>query len=70
MKRDINTVNDWDFERIIMCHGVRFVYLVVLWLIHIVLQDVIEKDGKAAWKEAYGVRAWRIYGMGFLHREG
>ncbi|ESK96306.1 hypothetical protein Moror_7092 [Moniliophthora roreri MCA 2997] len=36
MKRDVKTVADWDFERLIPCHG-----------------DVIEKDGKKAWIEAY-----------------
>ncbi|OSX63613.1 hypothetical protein POSPLADRAFT_1169083 [Postia placenta MAD-698-R-SB12] len=36
MKRDVRTVANWDFDRIIPCHG-----------------DVIEKDGNAAWREAY-----------------
>jgi len=36
MKRDATTVANWDFDRIIPCHG-----------------DVIEKDGKKAWREAY-----------------
>jgi len=36
MKHDAQTVAQWDFERVIMCHG-----------------DVIEKDGNAAWREAY-----------------
>jgi hypothetical protein len=36
MKRDAATVANWDFERIIPCHG-----------------DVIEKDGKKAWRDAY-----------------
>ncbi|EPS95076.1 hypothetical protein FOMPIDRAFT_1133127 [Fomitopsis schrenkii] len=36
MKRDVKTVANWDFDRIIPCHG-----------------DVIEKDGKKAWCEAY-----------------
>ncbi|KAF9069487.1 hypothetical protein BDP27DRAFT_1420942 [Rhodocollybia butyracea] len=37
MRRDAKKVHDdWDFDRIIMCHG-----------------DVIESDGKKAWKEAY-----------------
>ncbi|KAJ6616436.1 hypothetical protein B0H10DRAFT_2036995 [Mycena sp. CBHHK59/15] len=37
MKRDVKTVADWNFSRIIPCHG-----------------DVIEKDGKKAWLDAYG----------------
>jgi len=36
MKRDATTVANWDFERIIPCHG-----------------DVIEKEGKKAWRDAY-----------------
>jgi len=36
MKRDVKTVAEWDFERIIPCHG-----------------DVIEKDGKKAWRELF-----------------
>lgn len=36
MKRDAKTVDEWDFERIIPCHG-----------------DVIENDGKKAWRAAY-----------------
>ncbi|KAK0232161.1 hypothetical protein EDD85DRAFT_102099 [Armillaria nabsnona] len=36
MKKAANTVNGWDFHRIIPCHG-----------------DVIEKDAKQAWKDAY-----------------
>ncbi|KAK0482378.1 hypothetical protein IW261DRAFT_1467486 [Armillaria novae-zelandiae] len=36
MKKAANTVDGWNFERIIPCHG-----------------DVIEKDAKQAWKDAY-----------------
>ncbi|PBK80535.1 hypothetical protein ARMGADRAFT_1056159 [Armillaria gallica] len=36
MKKAANTVDGWDFQRIIPCHG-----------------DVIEKDAKQAWKDAY-----------------
>ncbi|KII91274.1 hypothetical protein PLICRDRAFT_173152 [Plicaturopsis crispa FD-325 SS-3] len=36
MRCDAKTVANWDFDRIIPCHG-----------------DVIENDGKKAWKEAY-----------------
>jgi len=36
MKRDATTIANWDFERIIPCHG-----------------DVIEKEGKKAWRQAY-----------------
>ncbi|KAK0443727.1 hypothetical protein EV421DRAFT_507661 [Armillaria borealis] len=36
MKKTANTVDGWDFQRIIPCHG-----------------DVIEKDAKQAWKDAY-----------------
>ncbi|KAG8941816.1 hypothetical protein FRC03_003933 [Tulasnella sp. 419] len=36
MRKHSKIVADWDFDKIIMCHG-----------------DVIEKDGKAAWREAY-----------------
>ncbi|KAJ8519425.1 hypothetical protein ONZ45_g3637 [Pleurotus djamor] len=36
MRRDAKTVDGWDFERIIPCHG-----------------DVIETEGKKAWRAAY-----------------
>ncbi|KIL57556.1 hypothetical protein M378DRAFT_133232 [Amanita muscaria Koide BX008] len=36
MKNHVKTIESWEFERIIPCHG-----------------DVIEKDAKAAWREAY-----------------
>ncbi|KAK0204185.1 hypothetical protein DFS33DRAFT_1374383 [Desarmillaria ectypa] len=36
MKNAAKTVDGWDFQRIIPCHG-----------------DVIEKDAKQAWKDAY-----------------
>ncbi|KAF8631490.1 hypothetical protein AX15_002377 [Amanita polypyramis BW_CC] len=36
MRRDVKTVDSWDFERIIPCHG-----------------DVIEKDAKRAWRDAF-----------------
>ncbi|KAK0192105.1 hypothetical protein F5146DRAFT_1038348 [Armillaria mellea] len=36
MKKAANTVDGWDFVRIIPCHG-----------------DVIERDAKQAWKDAY-----------------
>ncbi|KAK0449581.1 uncharacterized protein EV420DRAFT_1646907 [Desarmillaria tabescens] len=36
MKNAVKTVDGWDFQRIIPCHG-----------------DVIEKDAKQAWKDAY-----------------
>ncbi|THU83081.1 hypothetical protein K435DRAFT_435838 [Dendrothele bispora CBS 962.96] len=36
MRRDIKTVSEWDFERIILAHG-----------------NIIEKDAKKAWENAY-----------------
>ena len=63
MKRDVRTVAGWDFERIIPCHGVRAsaadgfciaIVRLVLTPPHHNPQDVIEKEGKAAWKAAYG----------------
>jgi len=38
MARSANKVDQWDFERIIPCHG-----------------DVIETDGKAAWRSAFSL---------------
>ena len=56
MKRDVKTVADWNFERIIPCHGVRAIVA-----LHPITrsnslslsQDVIEKDGNKAWREAF-----------------
>ena len=56
MKRDVKTVDSWDFDRIIPCHGVRaHPSLARIECIYAACcsQDVIEKDGKAAWREAY-----------------
>ena len=54
MKRDAKTIAGWDFERIIPCHGVRaIVALHPIIRSNSFSQDVIEKDGKKAWREAY-----------------
>lgn len=57
MRRDATTVAEWDFERIILCHGVRMPLDgpdIVEYEADIELpQDVIEKDAKKAWVEAY-----------------
>lgn len=57
MKRDAETVAGWDFDRIIPCHGVSPAYKCLLYsqayaLMHST-QDVIERNGKEAWREAY-----------------
>jgi len=54
MKRDAKTVAEWDFERIIPCHGVRAVVALppIIHSNHF-SQDVIEKDGNKAWREAF-----------------
>ncbi|KAI6159117.1 hypothetical protein EDD17DRAFT_1702641 [Pisolithus thermaeus] len=54
MKRDARTVASWDFDRIIPCHGVsnnRFHAFMLATYRRI--QDVIERDGNKAWREAY-----------------
>lgn len=53
MKKDVKTVASWDFERIIPCHGVRSTLLLLEIFDESFSQDVIETDGKKAWKEAY-----------------
>ena len=54
MKRDVKSVAEWDFERIIPCHGVRATApLHPIILLTVSLQDVIEKDGNKAWREAF-----------------
>ena len=56
MKKDAKTVAGWDFERIIPCHGVSRGTTTFVTPSPI-LQDVIERDAKKAWLEAY---AWYL----------
>lgn len=53
MRRDAKTVADWDFDRIIPCHGVRARARRRYTLTHIILQDVLETRGNDAWRAAY-----------------
>ncbi len=55
MKRDAKTVAGWKFEKIIPCHGVSL-EAIASWhqsMSLTLFQDVIEKDGNKAWREAY-----------------
>ena len=53
MKRDVKTVAEWNFERVIPCHGVRTIIALPRSFANHFSQDVIEKDGNKAWREAY-----------------
>jgi hypothetical protein len=52
MRRDAKTVADWDFDKIIPCHGVSSFILLSRLLLQL-FQDVVEKDAKQAWRNLY-----------------
>jgi len=56
MRRDVRTVANWDFDRIIPCHGVsRILVTTTVAVIERLpfYQDVIETGGKKAWEDVY-----------------
>ena len=60
MKRDAKTVSEWDFDRIIPCHGVCTDCIRLSETSFLTsTQDVIETGGKAAWDEVY---KWYLVG--------
>ncbi|KAG8774999.1 hypothetical protein FRC15_000859 [Serendipita sp. 397] len=53
-KVNVHKVAEWDFDMIIPCHGVGLSTMGVAdHLIQSARQDVIETEGKQAWKAAY-----------------
>lgn len=53
MRRDAMTVANWDFDRIIPCHGVRKTVMRIYVTSDHFWQDVIETDGNKSWRALY-----------------